>query len=139
MKQLLLSILFGALASLSFSQDNLGSIRGAIYDAETGEPAIFTNVYILNQDSVAVGGSQTDFDGLFIVTNLKPATYSLLIRDIEHDTTFIQNVVLEPNGIVTKKIHLTKPKLPLIEIHRYKEPLHKLSPADRERLKIKNE
>ena len=55
-----------------------GKIRGKVYDSETNEPLIGCNI-IINQLSI---GTATDFNGDFIIMNVKPGNYTISISMI---------------------------------------------------------
>ncbi|MBU95047.1 MAG: TonB-dependent receptor, partial [Balneola sp.] len=55
-----------------------GKIRGKVYDSETNEPLVGCNI-IINQLSI---GTATDFNGDFIIMNVKPGTYTISISMI---------------------------------------------------------
>ena len=52
------------------------SLRGKVFEKETGEPLLFANV-ALKKDGVFIIGTQTDFDGIYTISNIEPGTYTL--------------------------------------------------------------
>ena len=68
---LLFCLLFGF--SQSFAQ--FGSVRGFVYEQETGEPVLFTNVYF-ERTSI---GAPTDANGYFAITRIPPGNYTLMV------------------------------------------------------------
>lgn len=118
MKKIYASLLFFALLLLinqSFAQkENSASIRGFVYEAESGEPAMFCNVYL---DGTTMGGS-TDVNGYFLISQIEPGKYTLIITYLGFDTIRMP-IVLKANEILTKNYYL-KPasvKLKTIEIN----------------------
>ena len=52
-----------------------GTVRGFVYEEETGEPVIFTNVYFYKTSM----GAPTDENGYFAITRIPPGDYTLLV------------------------------------------------------------
>ncbi len=59
-----------------------GVIRGFVYDKETGEPIIFTNVVIEGTSM----GAATDIDGLFVIPKVPYGTHTLVCSFIGYET-----------------------------------------------------
>ena len=76
-----------------------GAIRGFVYDADNGEPVIFTNVYL---DGTTIGAS-TDVNGYYSITKLEPGTYKLTVSAIGFEK-FQESIVVEKDDIVNKNI-----------------------------------
>jgi len=95
----LISIIF-LCALLSFSQ-NTGTIKGFVYDKSTGEPVIFTNVYLYQ----TTYGSSTDVNGYFIITKVPAGEYTLMVTYLGFDTLSIP-LSLQPGGVITKQLYL---------------------------------
>jgi hypothetical protein len=70
-----------------------GTIRGNVYDAESGEPIMFGNVLVKGTDI----GTNTDVDGFFSI-KAKPGTYQLVMTYLGYDSTAVE-VKLAPEGI----------------------------------------
>jgi hypothetical protein len=87
------------------------TIRGFIYETETGEPVIFTNVYLYK----TTYGAATDVNGYFAISKIPPGTYTLMVTYLGFDT-LKQTVVLKANELITKKLYLTKGAFTLNEI-----------------------
>ena len=105
-KLILLLTLF---ANTCFSQtESLGTIRGVIHDSTTGEPVLYAKVIVSNADSVPVGGAYSDFDGIFIISQMASGIYYVTIEEIEHKMKIVSDVELKPGGIVTLKVVLPK-------------------------------
>ena len=98
---LIFSIFICFTALQAFSQT--GTIRGFVYSKETGEPILFTNVYLAGTTI----GAATDVNGYYSITKIPPGEYILTITSIEHDT-LTTPVSVVASEIITKKLYLTK-------------------------------
>ena len=85
------------------AQAQTGTIRGFVYDKETGEPALFTNVYLRGTTI----GSSTDVNGYFSITRIPPGSYDLLVSFIGFDT-LVTPVTLKADEIQTLKLYVEK-------------------------------
>jgi hypothetical protein len=101
MKRHLLIALILLNALLSFSQQ--GTIKGFVFDKASGEPVMFTNVYLYHTNY----GSSTDGNGYFIITKIVPGDYTLMVTYLGYDTLRIP-VSLQPGGVINKQLKLTK-------------------------------
>lgn len=99
MKKLSTFLLFIFFSTLIFSQT--GSIRGFVYDKKTGEPIIFTNVYLLNTSH----GSSTDVNGYFVISKIPKGDFTLKISSLGYEEKTIP-VKIKPNDILSLKIEL---------------------------------
>ena len=97
----ILTILFTFLTSAAIAQT--GTIRGFVYDQESGEPIIFTNVILEG----TTYGASTDVNGYYSITKVPPGTYNIQCTYLGYETAKEQ-VVLAKNKIVTKKLFLKK-------------------------------
>ena len=73
-----LFVIFAAYAAVA--QDN--SIKGFVYEESTGEPMMFTNVYL---KGTTYGGS-TNENGYFNINRIPDGRYTLLITSVGYDT-----------------------------------------------------
>ena len=80
-----------------------GTIRGFVYEKETGEPVIFTNVYLYKTSY----GSATDVNGYFAISQIPPGKYTLMVTYLGFDTLQME-VNVRANEIITKKLYLEK-------------------------------
>jgi hypothetical protein len=85
------------------AQTQTGTIRGFVYAQETGEPVLFTNVYLQGTTL----GSSTDVNGYYSITKVPPGDYTLMVTSIEHDT-LMSPISVKPGEIVTRKLYLEK-------------------------------
>ena len=82
------------------AQDN--SIKGFVYEESTGEPMMFTNVYLKGTN---YGGS-TDVNGYFNINRIPDGRYTLLITSVGYDT--ITEVFNLANGQVFNRKYYLK-------------------------------
>jgi hypothetical protein len=99
MKRLIFTTLLLVLTSLVFSQT--GSIKGFVYDKASGEPVIFTNVYLYKTPY----GASTDVNGYFIITKVPAGDYKLMVTFLGYDT-LVMPVSLQAGGVITKQLYL---------------------------------
>lgn len=97
------------LSSKSIAQS--GSLKGFVYEKETGEPVLFTNVYFYKTSI----GATTDANGYFAITKIPPGDYTLMVTYIGFDTLMIP-VTIKAGELQSKKLYLTKSTVQLDEI-----------------------
>lgn len=78
-----------------------GTIRGFVYEEKTGEPVIFTNVYL---KGTTVGAS-TDVNGYFSIPQIPPGEYELTVTYLGYDT-LSQPVSVTAGRIETIKLFM---------------------------------
>ena len=93
------------------SRAQFGIVRGFVYEQETGEPVIFTNVYFAKTSI----GATTDENGYFAITRIPPGEYTLMVTYVGFDTLQMP-VSIKAGDLFTKKIYLTKASVTLSEI-----------------------
>jgi hypothetical protein len=87
-----------------------GTIRGFVYDKQTGEPIIFTNV-ILKGTTI---GAATDVNGYYSISKVTPGSYTLQVTFLGYDTA--QKVVsVARDQIITEKLYLSKSAIQIKE------------------------
>ena len=117
MNRSLLSKAFFTISLLVFSaigaiaQDN--SIKGFVYEESTGEPMMFTNVYL---KGTTYGGSTSE-NGFFNITRIPDGRYTLLITCVGYDT-ISESISLAKGQVINKKYYLkeTSQKLESVTI-----------------------
>ena len=77
------------------------SIRGFVYSKETGEPVLYTNVYLFKTNF----GVATDADGYYNLTKIPPGKYTLMISYMGYDSLQLE-VNLKPGEILSKNLYL---------------------------------
>jgi hypothetical protein len=97
------------ISQFAFSQNT--EVRGFAYNKETGEPILFTSVYLKG----TTYGSTTDNNGFYSISRVKPGKYMLFSTYIGFDT-FSTEIVLEKGQIISKNIYLSPSVLKLNEI-----------------------
>ena len=80
-----------------------GKIRGIVTDKETKEPLIGANVQLLG----TLMGGATTLDGSYIILNVKPGTYTLVVSYIGYNSQEIQNVQVESDLTTTIDVELS--------------------------------
>ena len=95
----------------AFAQDN--TVKGFVYEEATGEPMMFTNVYL---KGTSFGGS-TNENGYFNINRIPDGTYTLLITSVGYDTIG-ETLNLAKWQSLTKKYYLkeTSQKLESVTI-----------------------
>ena len=78
-----------------------GTIRGSIFEKETGEPIIFTNVYLYK----TTYGAATDVNGMFVISRVPKGTYTLMVTYLGYDTLRMP-IVIKGNEVINKKLYL---------------------------------
>jgi len=99
--RLSLLLLFSTFCFLAQAQK--GTVRGFVYEEETGEAVIFTNVYL---KGTTMGGS-TDVNGYFSITPVPEGQYTLMVSYLGYDTLSKQ-IFVEEGKITTEKLFLKK-------------------------------
>jgi hypothetical protein len=102
-----ISLLF---ITLSLSAQD-GVIRGFVYEKETGEPVIFTNVYLYHTNY----GAATDVNGYFTISKIPAGNYKLMVTYMGYDTVN-EPVSIKKGQVITKKLFLNKSSFNLQEV-----------------------
>lgn len=106
---ILFSFVFLSLGNSSNAQN--GTLRGNVYDKNTGEPVIFCNVAVEGTSM----GATTDYDGFFVIPNIPPGKYNLIATYIGFDST-VTEFVINKGSVVYKKITLAESSITLGEV-----------------------
>ena len=101
-------VLLAFLPSLLLAQT--GTIRGFVYDKQTGEPIIFTNV-ILKGTTI---GAATDVNGYYSISKVTPGSYTLQVTYLGYDTAQ-KAVSVVRDQILTEKLYLSKSAIQIRE------------------------
>ena len=75
---LALLILFLLCAPIEIAAQNRGSVKGHLTDAQSGEPLMFANIALIG----TTAGTVSDNEGNYLLSNIKPGTYTLLFSYI---------------------------------------------------------
>lgn len=107
---------FLSILTLSFISTILlaqnGTIGGRVTDVKSQEAIIGANVVI---EGTTVGAA-TDLDGNFLIQNVKPGTYTLVVSFVTYKTNTITDVVVESGKKTTLEIPLAEDVAELEEI-----------------------
>ena len=98
---------------LAATQSNAqtGTLRGSIYEKETGEPVIFTNVYLKG----TTYGSASDINGLYVISKIPVGQYTLMVTYLGYDTLSML-VNIKEDEIITQNLYLQQASLMLQEV-----------------------
>ena len=99
--------------SCVFSWAALGqnaTVRGFVYDKESGEPVIFTNVFL---DGTQYGVA-TDVNGYFSISRVPAGDYTLKITSVGYEA-FSESITLESGKILNRTYRLNKSSIDLEE------------------------
>lgn len=105
-------LLFIISTSLAQAPKN-GSIAGKLTDREmNGEPLPFANVIIKGTST----GTTSDYDGLYILDNIEPGTYTIVFSFIGYETLEVPDVVVEPGKVTEVNTELGSSAASLDEV-----------------------
>lgn len=104
---ILCSILF--VAGLSAQK---GTVRGNIFDKDSGEPVIYANVYL---DGTTTG-TNSDVNGFFTLTDVPVGDYILIASFIGFDTVRSE-VIIKDNRIVNRNLFMTENSIQLQSVN----------------------
>lgn len=78
-----------------------GTIRGFVYDEKSGEPVIFTNVFLKGTTM----GSATDVNGFYSITKVPVGSYTLMVTSLGYDTAKA-SITIKGNEIINQKLFI---------------------------------
>lgn len=108
MKKYFYSIIFILFCVINVVGQNDNVIKGFVYDKATGEPVMFSNVYLRG----TTHGASTDVNGFFSVTQIPDGKYELLVTYLGYDT-IREQVTLKDNTILAKKFYMIESSVQL--------------------------
>lgn len=88
-----------------------GTVRGNLFDKETGEPIMFGTVRLLKTDL----GTNTDLDGFFSIGSVPVGTYRLVASYIGYDSLAV-DITIKKNGIAYERIFLNQNSIQLATV-----------------------
>jgi len=91
-----------------FSAAQESMIRGFIYEEESGEPAIFSNVFLQG----TTYGASTDNNGYFVITRIPAGNYTLMVTYLGFDTIQMP-IQLKPDEILNKNFFIKESSVKL--------------------------
>ena len=98
---------FIVISAGTFAQ--VGTIRGFVYLKDSGEPVLFTNVFLKGTTI----GNATDVNGYFSITKIPAGNYTIIIPSSMGYDSLIETVTVTAGDILTKKLYLTKSNITL--------------------------
>ncbi len=101
-------ILFLILSAFA-QQENFGTIRGVVTDAETGDPLIGVNIVVIG----TYLGASTDMDGFFVIKDIKPGEYTLEVSYIGYKVMKRTGVKVRAGETVDLKLKMEPTSLAL--------------------------
>ncbi len=93
-----------------FVSAQTATVRGFVYDKNTGEPIIFTNV-VLKGTTI---GAATDVNGYYSISKVQPGRYTLEVTYLGYDTAQ-KSVNLVKDQILTEKLFIAKSAIQMKE------------------------
>ena len=105
-KRLFFAIVFALLSGMAIAQNN--DIKGFVYEEKTGEPVMFSNVFL---KGTTLGCSTTE-NGYFNITRIPDGKYTLCITCVGFDT-LTDHISLSNGQTINKKYTLKESSLTL--------------------------
>jgi hypothetical protein len=99
----ILIILLTAPNKISSQVIENGTINGFVYDASNGEALIGANIFLKELKI----GSSSNVSGFFVIPNVKPGKYSLLVSYVGYKT-FSQDLTIAPNDVKRINVYLNQ-------------------------------
>jgi CarboxypepD_reg-like domain/TonB-dependent Receptor Plug Domain len=106
---ILVLILLSAFFMAAYTQN--GTVRGNIYEKESGSPVIYCNVQLAGTKF----GTTTDLDGFFVISNVPAGDYRLVATYIGYDSISVP-VKVKASSIVYQALTLSESAINLGEI-----------------------
>jgi hypothetical protein len=104
-------VLLIVLGNYEFSNAQGATIKGFVFDKETEEPIIFTNI-VLEGTTIGVA---TDVNGYFALTKIPAGTYTIVVSFLGYEK-YTEEITLSADETVTKKLFVKKSSIQLKEI-----------------------
>jgi len=98
LKNILVVLLLLFITANTFAQ---GTVRGFVYDEKTGEPVIFTNVFLKGTTI----GAATDVNGFYSITKIPAGSYTLMVTSLGYDTAKV-SLTIKGNEIISQKLFI---------------------------------
>lgn len=117
MRHFFLSAILIIFYSTALSAQNGGTVRGNMFDKETGEPIIYGTVQLEDTDF----GTSTDFEGFFSFGNVPPGQYKLVASyvgyssitidvSVKNGSNIYERIMLEEGGVNLGEIQVSAEK-----------------------------
>jgi len=104
--KLLTTFLLLFIAGNIFAQT--ASVRGFVYDKASGEPMLFTNVYLKG----TTYGTTTDGNGFYNISKIPAGKYTLTSTFLGFDTANV-SIDLKPGSLINEKLYLSESTIKL--------------------------
>jgi iron complex outermembrane receptor protein len=85
-----LVLLLLALAAPLSAQRPVGSLRGELTDARSGEPLVGASVLLVNTTT----GAATDVEGVFLIANIPAGVYSVRFQSLGYEPYIVADVII---------------------------------------------
>lgn len=95
--------------------NGIGSLRGRVVDAETGEAIPFANI-IIERNNQIVTGSASDMDGQYNIKPLAAGAYNVKVIYIGYQTVQVNGLTVQPNNVTFNNFKLKAAKMQLNEV-----------------------
>lgn len=105
------SILFLLLINVSQLLGQSSTIRGYIYDADSGEPIVYATVAIENTEFAV----NTDANGFYSISDIKEGTYFLICSFTGFDNSRSE-ITVRRNEVINKTMYLKQSEIQLNEV-----------------------
>ena len=102
MKMIRSFILILSIISLSASAFAQGIVRGFVYEKQSGEPVMYTNVFLEG----TIYGAPTDDRGFYSISGVKPGTYTLMTTAFGYDTMKVE-ITVTGSEIVNQQLFIS--------------------------------
>ena len=99
------------LLSLFAQAQDYGTLRGLVYERETGEPVMFANVILEG----TTFGASTNIDGFFTIPKIPVGIYTALGLFIGYDSAAVE-VTIEKDKITSEKFYLVESSVQLTTV-----------------------
>ena len=87
------------------------TVRGFVIEEKTGNPVIFTNVYLKG----TTFGVSTDVNGYYSISKVPPGNYNLMVTTFGYDTLDMA-ITLKKNQVMTRKLIVKTGSVKLKEV-----------------------
>ncbi|HRO08764.1 MAG TPA: TonB-dependent receptor [Saprospiraceae bacterium] len=118
MKLRYITLLMSCFLYISLSAQN-STVRGNVYEKETGNPIIYGTVHIQGTKHTAM----TDLDGFFNMANIPAGSYKLIANYVGYDSAVV-DIQVKKNGVVYQALYINESSVSLKEVSVSAEKQH---------------
>ncbi len=105
------------------AQEPWSSIKGVVRESTDSSEMVGAKIEVLNQDSVLVHGTHTDFEGRFKLSPLPIGTYNLKVSSPTYNTIYLKGVLLKESYPYVQYFYLQRQEGEVkVRVERYQEP-----------------